>query len=181
MSTVLVLSDINAKEIRYEALVKALHADVYRYALWLSKDKSIAEELVQDTFFRAWKSLDSLKDEIAVKTWIISALRHENSKRVKTDQFDTQEIDHVAVEESITHSENNRTQQEVRQAISNLSEEYREPLSLQVIMGFNGDEIAKQLNLNKNTVITRLSGARSRLKEILSSHLQLSNQYNLGF
>jgi RNA polymerase sigma-70 factor (ECF subfamily) len=37
-----VLSDMKAKHQRYEALVKAFHADIYRYAYWLIKDQSIA-------------------------------------------------------------------------------------------------------------------------------------------
>ena len=48
-----------------------------------------------------------------------------------------------------------------------LSEEYREPLMLQIVFGFSGDEIAQQLNLNKNTVMTRLFRARNQVKEAL--------------
>ena len=60
-----VLSGMKAKHQRYEALVKAFHADIYRYAFWLIKDQSIAEDVVQETFLRAWRSLDALNDEKA--------------------------------------------------------------------------------------------------------------------
>ena len=176
MSNVSALSDINTKQLRYEALVKALHADIYRYAVWLIKDKSIAEDVVQETFLRAWKSLDSLKDEGAAKSWLITILRRENARRFERKQFDTVDIDDVAVEDNSAHSEYIMAQREMRKAISNLSEEYREPLTLQVIMGFSGDEIAKQLNLNKNTVMTRLFRARSQLKELLSPPMRLEVQ-----
>jgi len=49
------------KQVRYEALVKALHGDLYRYAYWLTHEKQVAEDLVQETFLRAWRALDSLK------------------------------------------------------------------------------------------------------------------------
>jgi RNA polymerase sigma-70 factor (ECF subfamily) len=64
-----VSTDMMKKQKRYEALVKALHADIFRYAMWLIRDKAIAEDVVQETFLRAWKSLDSLKDEGAAKSW----------------------------------------------------------------------------------------------------------------
>jgi len=60
------------KQKRYEALVKAFHADIFRYAVWLIKDRAIAEDVVQETFLRAWKSLDSLQDEAAAKSWLIT-------------------------------------------------------------------------------------------------------------
>ena len=65
-----VLSSMNAKQKRYEALVKAFHADIYRYAYWLVKDRSVAEDVVQETFLRAWRSLDALNDEKAAKSWL---------------------------------------------------------------------------------------------------------------
>ena len=173
-----VLSHMNTKKTRYEALVKALHADIYRYAVWLIKDKSIAEDVVQETFLRAWKSLDSLKDEGAAKAWLITILRRENARRFERKQFNTVDIDDVIVADTSTHSEDSMQYREIRRAIASLSDEYREPLTMQIIMGFSGDEIAEQLNLNKNTVMTRLFRARNQLKEILSSHKQFGGQYN---
>ena len=51
--------------------------------------------------------------------------------------------------------------------IAKLDIEYREPLLLQLIGGFSGDEIAELLELNRNTVMTRLFRARNQLKELL--------------
>lgn len=169
---------MNTKQSRYEALVRALHADVYRYALWLIKDKAIAEDVVQETFLRAWKSLDSLQDESAAKAWLITILRRENARRFERKQFDTVDVDDVSISDPSMHSEQNIEQREVRRAIASLSDEYREPLSLQVIMGYSGDEIAAQLDLNKNTVMTRLFRARKQLKEVLSKQLDHEAQVN---
>lgn len=52
-------------------------------------------------------------------------------------------------------------------AIAALEPEYREPLVLQVIGGFSGEEIGKMLNLNNNTVMTRLFRARHKLRAML--------------
>ena len=118
-----VLSDMNTKQNRYEALVRALHADIFRYAVWLIKDKAIAEDVVQETFLRAWKSLDSLQDEAAAKSWLITILRRENARRFERKQFDTVDIDDVSIADDVAHSEDTMQQREIRKAIASLSEE----------------------------------------------------------
>ena len=47
----------------FEQLVRAYSNDLFRMAYWLAKDKEIAEDLVQETLARAWKAIESLKDE----------------------------------------------------------------------------------------------------------------------
>lgn len=166
-----------SKQKRYEAMVNALHGDIFRYAYWLCHDRTIAEDLVQETFLRAWKSLDSLQDERAAKSWLITIVRRENARRFERKQFDLVDIDDVSVadNQSLSHEE----QQEVndlRRHISTLAEEYREPLILQVIFGYSGDEIGSLLDLNKNTVMTRLFRARQQLKDALER-----DQAELGY
>lgn len=161
-----VSSSMMTKQIRYEALVKALHTDLYRFAFWLCHDKQVAEDLVQETFLRAWRALDSLKDEKAAKAWLITILRRENARRFERKRFEMSEYE----EESIQDKQATSNEQEIenhwlREKIALLPEEYREPLVLQVIGGFSGEEIADLLSLNKNTVMTRLFRARNQLKE----------------
>ena len=60
----------------------------------------------------------------------------------------------------------------LRRNIARLPAEYQEPLLLQVLGGFSGDEIATQLGLNKNTVMTRLFRARNQIKEAMESKTQ---------
>lgn len=156
------------KQKRYESLVRAYHRDLYRYAYWLCKDKHIAEDLVQDTCLRAWKSLDSLLDEKAAKSWLITILRRENARRFERKQFDLVDIDEPGNGGS-TNDDPYHQQQWLQKQIMNLELEYREPLFLQVIAGFSSEEIAQILDLNKNTVMTRLFRARNQLKESLDA------------
>lgn len=173
-----VSTDMMKKQKRYEALVKALHADIFRYAMWLIKDKAIAEDVVQETFLRAWKSLDSLKDEGAAKSWLITILRRENARRFERKQFDLVDIDDVSVADPVNFGDVVLEHRELRRIIGNLSEEYREPLMMQILMGFSGDEIAQQLSLNKNTVMTRLFRARNQIKEALQGDERKGEQVN---
>jgi RNA polymerase sigma-70 factor (ECF subfamily) len=165
-----VMSDMEAKQKRYEALVQAYNKDVYRYAYWLVKDKHIAEDIVQETFLRAWRSLDSLKDEKAAKAWLITILRRENARRFERKQFNLVDIeDHSVADVNATSTEQQIENEWLRRQIDKLAPEYKEPLLLQVIGGFSGDEIAEMLELNKNTVMTRLFRARNQLKEALDN------------
>nr|WP_235938847.1 sigma-70 family RNA polymerase sigma factor [Thalassotalea algicola] len=170
---------MSTKQVRYEALVKALHTDLFRYAYWLTHDKQVAEDLVQETFLRAWRALDSLKDEKAAKSWLITILRRENARRFERKRFDMGEYEEANISDHMsTSSEQEIENHWLRERIANMSEEYREPLVLQVIGGFSGEEIASMLGLNKNTVMTRLFRARNQLKEALEKEPLKRGNYN---
>ncbi|EGU49088.1 RNA polymerase sigma factor [Vibrio ichthyoenteri ATCC 700023] len=153
---------------KYEALVRAYHRDLYRYAYWLCKDPTIAEDLVQETCLRAWKSLDSLQDEKAAKSWLITILRRENARRFERKQFDLVDIDDHSNEAKVSDDAHHQSEW-IHAQIMKLEVDYREPLFLQVVGGFSGDEIGQILELNKNTVMTRLFRARNQLTEMMES------------
>ena len=123
------------------------------------------------------KSLDSLQDEKAAKSWLITILRRENARRFERKQFDLVDIDDYGNDAKV--SDDPHHQQEWLQAqIMKLDVEYREPLFLQVVGGFSGEEIGSILDLNKNTVMTRLFRARNQLKEMLDSQDTQRGQKN---
>ncbi|MFQ2366237.1 sigma-70 family RNA polymerase sigma factor [Aeromonas enteropelogenes] len=156
------------KQTKFEALVHALHGDLYRYAYWLTRDPAVAEDLVQETFLRAWKAIDTLLDDKAAKSWLITILRRENARRFERKQFDLVDLDeHPQTHPDTLHSEQEMEHEWLRRHIGRLPEEYQEPLLLQVVGGFSGDEIAEMLGLNKNTVMTRLFRARNQIKEAM--------------
>jgi RNA polymerase sigma-70 factor (ECF subfamily) len=159
------------KQKRYESLVQVYHVELYRFAYWLCQDPTIAEDLVQETFLRAWRSLDSLQDDNAAKPWLLTILRRENARRFERKQFDYADVDNdTLVDNQSVELDDKMEQTVIQRQISKLSAEYREPLLLQVVMGCSGDEIADILELNKNTVMTRLYRARNQLKEALTEH-----------
>lgn len=163
-------SNMLNKQKRYDKLVRALHADIFRYAYWLCGNKHIAEDITQETFLRAWRSLDSLNDEKAAKSWLITILRRENARRFERKQFDYSDVEQDQLEDIYSTTSEAQTEQYwLRKQIAKLEVEYREPLLLQVIGGFSGDEIAKILDLNRNTVMTRLFRARNQLKDALEN------------
>ncbi|MBL0530785.1 sigma-70 family RNA polymerase sigma factor [Aeromonas caviae] len=174
-----VYGEMADKQTKYEALVHALHGDIYRYAYWLCRDPQIAEDLVQETFLRAWKAIDTLLDDKAAKAWLITILRRENARRFERKQFDLVDLDEPPLrDQGVLPSEQEMEHEWLRRHIARLPAEYREPLLLQMLGGFSGEEIAEQLGLNKNTVMTRLFRARNQIKEAMESAQQQRGHTN---
>ena len=166
MSETPVLDDRRKKE-RYEALVDALYQDVYRYAYWICKNGALAEDLVQETFLRAWRSLDSLQNDKAAKAWLFTILRRENARLYERYRPELVDIDDQSIADSFESEPDQRMDRRLlHEAIASLDKDYREPLLLQVVGGFSGKEIAAILDLNNNTVMTRLFRARGKLKHV---------------
>lgn len=159
------------RQIQFEALVNAYSKDLYRYAVWLCRSPEVAEDLVQETFMRAWKALDSLQDSAAAKQWLITILRRENLRRFSRVRPDVQSLDDMDVER-ITGLDGQFVQVDdhsqnlgMEQALASLPLEYREPLLLQVLGGYSCEEIARQLDIKPGAVMTRLFRARQKLRK----------------
>jgi RNA polymerase sigma-70 factor (ECF subfamily) len=148
---------------RFEKLVLALSSDLYRYAYFLCKNRELAEDLVQETYIRAWRFLGSLRDESKAKSWLFTTLRREFARQFERYQprFDDVEPDLLPGERS-THSEVLL----IRRAMLRLPLKYRDPIVLQVIGGYSGEEIANMLDVPRATVNTRLFRARQHLRKI---------------
>lgn len=155
---------------RFDQLVGIYHLDMYRYAAWLSRDKAIAEDVVQEALLRAWKSLDALRDDGAAKQWLLTIVRRENARYFERRRLETVDVDDLTPsQEALIAEAPDEQRDEVREAIYRLEDDYREPLVLQVLMGYSTNEIAEQMGLKQGAVLTRLHRARLKLKEAVLS------------
>jgi len=157
---------VNKRRRRFETLVNTFGKDIYRYAFWLCRDHTLAEDLVQETFARAWKALDQLNDDHAAKSWLFTIVRRENARRFERAQPEMQPLETDRVAEN-THYDTSTEAFVLRQALIQLPQRYREPLVLQIIGGYSIEEIAQQLNLSAGAVMTRVHRARQKLREAL--------------
>jgi RNA polymerase sigma-70 factor (ECF subfamily) len=151
---------------RFDQYVGVYHQDMYRYAAWLSRDKSIAEDVVQEALLRAWKSLDALREDTSAKQWLLTIVRRENARYFERKRLETVDIDNLtAAQAALLAEQPNDELDEMRHAIYELEDDYREPLVLQVLMGYSTNEIAEQMGLKQGAVLTRLHRARAKLRE----------------
>jgi len=95
-------------------------------------------------------------------------VRREHARLYERKRFKTVQVDELVSDESpeLAVAEE-REVLDMRRAIFALDDDYREPLVMQVLMGFSTDEIARQLGLTQGAVLTRLFRARQRLRRDL--------------
>lgn len=153
---------------RFGSLCESLRPDLVRFAWWLARDRGLAEDAVQESLLRAWKAFDSLEDEGKARSWLLTIVRREIARGFEKKRPELADIDAlVAAESSTLAAPGDERVEEMRSAIFRLEEDYREPLVLQVLLGYSTREIAELLGMQQGAVLTRLFRARAKLREQL--------------
>ena len=150
-----------------EGLFKEHYNNALFYALSLTKNKALSEDLVADAFFKALQN-DS-DDATSFKSWLLTVIRHSyvsSLRRHKRQSELSEELsdEGEALLETIVKDEEYRA---LYHAISLLSEQYREAIMLFYFEDLSVKEIAQVLKKSENHVKTMLCRARIKLKELL--------------
>jgi RNA polymerase sigma-70 factor, ECF subfamily len=149
----------------FTGLFDSMRGDLLRFAQWLARDRSIAEDIVQEALLRAWRSRDALKDPAAARAWLLTIVRREHARLYERKRLELVSLDDALdVPDSAPAPGADSDQLTLRYAIMKLPIEYREPLVLQVLGGFSTEEIARELQLTNTAVLTRLFRARQKLR-----------------
>lgn len=149
----------------FEAAVRAHSSDLFRYAFWLCRDRGRADDIVQESFARVWKSWDHLKDRAALKSWLFSIVRNEHLRGFERKSLDMDDRDVEELDLPVDHKM--EAALDVRRALAALPASLREPLMLHVLGGFTCAEIAEALGTTEGAVQTRLTRARQSLRRML--------------
>jgi RNA polymerase sigma-70 factor (ECF subfamily) len=156
-----------AGDLLLERQFAALRPDLLRFATWLARDRAIAEDVVQETLLRAWKSRGSLDDPARLKAWICTIASREHARMYERKRLPTTDVDLlVAADDPALAAGEDQRIGELRAAILRLPDDYRAPLVMQVLGGFTTAEIAAELKLSQPAVLTRLFRARDKLREL---------------
>lgn len=160
--------DLNA----FETIYKSAAGFVYSVALNVALDREDAAEITQEVFLKVYNNLKDFKFKSSFKTWIYrvtvnAALntRKKNSSRTSRvvpydEAIETTEIHENKVEEDI---ENKGNREMLNNLLESLTPEYRACMVLREIQGLSYQEIAETLEININTVRSRLKRAREAL------------------
>jgi|DewCreStandDraft_1066081.scaffolds.fasta_scaffold01493_3 RNA polymerase sigma-70 factor (ECF subfamily) len=176
----------NHAEREFERQALAYLDGLYNFAMALTRDRTEAEDLVQETYFRAFRGAAQRLPTGDVKAWLFTIMRHIwiNDRRRRARQPDAEGLE-AGEEESgssgtvmaddrhrpdLLH-EQNALGEAIRRAIESLPEVYREVIVLRFLEGFSYSQIAAILGCPAGTVMSRISRARAELRKRLSPYV----------
>jgi len=163
-----------------------VHIDaLYRSALYLAKNESSADDLVQETYLKAFKFLRDDEEIMNVKAWLFRILMNTFINKYRKDKrepslvdFNSVEAFHESIQEevmapSILDDESvldKLMDDNIKGALEALPDDFRMVILLSIVEGFSYKEIAKIVNCPVGTVMSRIYRGRKMLKEKLAGY-----------
>lgn len=150
----------------FDHVVRAYTAELFRFALWLARDRHRAEDILQEALTRAWRNWGHVKDEAARRSWLYTIVRNEFYRDARKgarseEEMDDEMLAQVADERDFTRG------LELRQIMERLPAGFLEPLVLQNLAGLSCEEVAQVLGVSVGAAMTRMSRARAALRDML--------------
>lgn len=166
----------------FSALVE-LHATfVYNLALRTLNNTQEAEDVAQETFFRAWQGLSGFRAEANLRTWLYRItinLCYTRLPQLKADLAAMIPEDEILLVERAQSVESSLVTAELRQqlyqAVDDLPETYRLLITLRHTDGYSYEEIAEITRMPLGTVKTGLFRARQQLRQALTTHEEMAD------
>ena len=168
----------------FHTLVDRHAAGMFRLALSLASTRSDAEDICQETFTAAFKSLKSFDGRASVKTWLTRILMRRAAKIWNKQKNDRRTLSlhqsadangdfesassHVPSVASTASAVDQRL--DLMEVIRTLAPEFRDTVILREVEGLSYQEIADALNVPRGTVESRLYRARAELRKKLSGY-----------
>jgi RNA polymerase sigma factor (sigma-70 family) len=175
--TELIEQTLGGNQAAYADLVKRHQRFVFTLSMRFAKVREDAEEIAQDTFIKAYRSLGSFQGGSKFTTWLYSivyttAMTSLRKKRVATDSIDDENVYIQASVYDVNHAEIRSRSFYVQQAISQLLPDDAAIVTLFYQGEQSLEEIGQALGMETNTVKVKLFRARQRLKDKLEHNLK---------
>ncbi|AEI92144.1 RNA polymerase sigma factor [Roseobacter litoralis] len=148
--------------------IKTLRA----FALSLTRNPALADDMVQDTVEKAWTNIDKFQPGTNMRAWLFTILRntyYSNRRRAKREVADPEGVMVEKLAEKPAHD--GRLQMtDFRAAFSQLPDEQREVLLLVGASGFSYEEAADMCGVAIGTIKSRLNRGRANLSALMQLH-----------
>ena len=146
--------------------------DVYAYLVYLTRDRSLAEDLAADTFekaLRLWKRFDPRR--ASARTWLCQIARTTALDWFRAEERRRRREERAAPPERVEESFAEGLSPTLQAALAHLSAGEREVIALRVLLELDGEEAARVLGISPTAVSTRLSRALKKLEERVVAHV----------
>ena len=149
---------------QFEEVYSKYYQSIYRYILSLSKNPNIAEEITQETFYKALKNINKYNPEYKMLTWLCNIAKNTYYSIYKKDKRIEELLDNTPVNEKeiINRIIDSETNEEILKIVHKLEEPYKEVFTLRIY----GDLSFKQIGsiFSKTESWARVTFYRSKLK-----------------
>lgn len=160
---------------KIEELVREHQREIVNFHYRFVGNRLDAEDLAQETFIKAYKKIGTLKDQAKAKSWLYSIARNtvidffrkNKNKEMVLDMTILENIAHTTVADFQEKAAEKEISKELDHFIDKLVKEDRAIIKLLYYEGFSYKEIASLLNINENTLKSRLHRARTTLLEMI--------------
>ena len=139
------------------------------FAVSLCGDRERADDLVQETLFKAWNHLDSFKEGTNLKAWLFTILRNTyfSERRKRKREVEDADGSYAARLASRPEQPGHMEMRDFQEALVKLPDDQREALVLVGAAGFSYEEAADISGCAVGTIKSRVNRARNRLAEML--------------
>lgn len=157
---------------RHRQLYRQYCNGMYGVAMRFLKNPDDAEDVLQESFVRAFQQIGQFKGQVAFGAWLKKIVVNKSIDFLKSKQHRTIELNegcmHVAEDDDWT-VDHGVAIEKVKKAIEDLPEKYRYVVQLFLVEGYDHGEISGLLEISETTSRTRLLRGRAQLKEMLKN------------
>jgi RNA polymerase sigma-70 factor (ECF subfamily) len=174
---------------KFHDLVKRYEHKLYNFSLRMCRDRSDAEDMIQDTFLNVFKYLKNFRYESKFKNWLYKVAastcikkrrksKFAPEKELSLDEFlpneEAEKPDHIPEWALLPLDKllNDELRDQINETILTLPKKYRLVMVLRDIEGFSTDETAQILNLSPSNVKVRLHRARLYMRDKLKGYFE---------
>ncbi|HET7210190.1 MAG TPA: sigma-70 family RNA polymerase sigma factor [Methyloceanibacter sp.] len=152
------------------------------FAVSLCGDKERADDLVQETLFKAWNHLESFKEGTNLKAWLFTILRNTYFSERRKRRREVEDADGAYAARLSTNPEQHghMDMQDFRAALTQLPDDQREALILVGAAGFSYEEAAEISGCAVGTIKSRVNRARNRIGTMLGLDMEESGTQGEG-
>jgi RNA polymerase sigma-70 factor (ECF subfamily) len=182
-------ADRAERRVRFEEMVRQHLDALYAAALRLVRNRADAEDLLQETLLKAWRSFHTFEEGTNARAWLFRILMNAHIDRYRKstrepELSDVEDVGEFYLYSKVQESEQLRAsgdpekllegimEHEVREALESLPEHFRSAVILADLQGFSYKEIADILGIPVGTVMSRLARGRRLLQKKLWDYVR---------